>query len=132
MTVESPPQDSSVYTFEQPSNLSTAVLYIFTGSDWCAVCKRFEKNVLSDSLFTKNMELNNIEIQIIDFPQRKKLTKEVIKHNESIAETYNFQGVFPTLILSKTQEKYESLKYKNEKGDEFSELVIEKLKDLNE
>ena len=78
------------------------------------------------------MESNNIEIEIIDFPQRKKLPPEVIKHNEFVAETFNFQGIFPTLILSQTNEKFQALKYKNEKAAEFSELVLEKLKDLNE
>ena len=130
--IESPAQNVSYSVFEENPELSNSTLYIFTGSDWCANCRRLEKNILSDSLFLKTIESNNIEIEIIDFPQRKKLSPEVIKRNESIAEIYNFQGVFPTLVLSQTKDNFEVLKYKNQAVAEFSELVVEKLKDLNE
>lgn len=132
LPIESPAQTSPTNAVSENSILSKAILYIFTGSDWCVDCRRLEKNVLSDAAFLKTMEKNNIEVEIIDFPQRKKLPPEVVKHNESIAENYNFQGIFPTLILSQTKEKYEPLKYKNEKAVEFSEIVLEKLNYLNE
>jgi len=77
------------------------------------------------------MELNKIGVEIIDFPQRKKLHPEVVKHNKSIAETYDFQGIFPTLILSQGEKNYKVLNYKNEKAAEFSAQVLEKLKYLN-
>ena len=118
--------------FENNLEHSNTTLYIFTGSDWCADCRRLEKNVLADSAFTNEMQRNNIDIEIIDFPQRKKLPPETVKRNESIAETYDFKGIFPTLILSQSEHNYEVLKYKNQLAFEFSELVVEKLKDLNE
>ena len=107
-------------------------MYVFTGSDWCADCKRLEKNILSDSVFISSMELHKVQVEIIDFPQRKKLSAEVIKRNESIAETFGFQGIFPTLVLTQTRDNYEKLQYKNEKAAEFSEIIINKLKGLNE
>ena len=54
--------------------------------------------------FLKTMENHNISIEIIDFPQRKKQSPELIKRNESIAETFDFQGIFPTLVLSQTDQ----------------------------
>ena len=125
--------DSSIpKTSEEITQLSAPVLYIFIGSDWCADCKRLEKNVLSDSVFISTMKLNKIAIEIIDFPQRKKLSPDVVKHNETIAESYGFQGIFPTLVLSRSKDKYETLQYKNEAAAEFSEIVLNKLKYLNE
>ena len=130
--IESFAQNNPASAVEGNLPVSKAVLYIFTGSDWCADCRRLEKNVLHDSTFIRSMELNEIGIEIIDFPQRKKLPPEVVKYNESIAETYNFQGIFPTLILSQAEGNYEVLNYKNEKAAELSEQILEKLKYLNE
>jgi len=131
-TIQSSAQNAPSSAFEKKLANPNSVLYVFTGSDWCADCRRLEKNILSDSIFLKTMESNNIEIEIIDFPQRKKLTPEVEKHNKSIAEIYNFEGIFPTLILSQSEEKYEVLKYKNQLAPKFSELIVEKLKYLDE
>lgn len=122
---------SSEVVSEEPL-LSTATLYIFTGSDWCADCRRLEKNVLNDTAFKTSMEINKIAVEIIDFPQRKKLSPETKKHNELIAEAYNFQGIFPTLILSRASGSYETLQYRNEQAAEFSEIVLNKLSNMNE
>ena len=91
---EPPIDNSALYITKEKSQLSTAVLYVFTGSDWCADCRRLKKNVLSDSVFIASMERNKIKIEIIDFPQRIKLSPEVVKHNEAVAETFGFQGIF--------------------------------------
>ena len=130
--IESFAQNISASSAEENLSVSKTVLYIFTGSDWCADCRRLGKNVLNDSTFVKSMELHKIGVEIIDFPQRKKLPPEVVKYNESIAETYDFQGIFPTLILSQAEGNYEVLNYKNEKAAELSEQILEKLKYLNE
>ncbi len=116
----------------ESSQMSAPVLYIFVGSDWCADCKRLEKTVLSDSVFISTMKLNKIEVEIIDFPQRKKLSPDVVKHNQTIAELYGFQGIFPTVVLSRSKDIFETLQYKNEAAIEFSEIVLNKLKYLNE
>ena len=78
------------------------------------------------------METNNITIEIIDFPQRKKLSPELVKRNESLAETFDFQGIFPTLVLSQTENQFEILGYNNQNASEFSSLILNKLKQLNE
>lgn len=127
-----PLQHSFQILSEKEPLLSTATLYVFTGSDWCADCRRLEKNVLNDTVFKTSMETNKIAVEIIDFPQRKKLSPETKKHNELIAETYNFQGIFPTLILSQASGSYETLQYRNEQAAEFSEIILNKLSVLND
>lgn len=74
------------------------VLLVFSGSDWCQPCIRFEKEVLSDSVFL-SYAAEHLEIVKADFPQRKKLTPEQRRTNEQLAEQYNPEGKFPRLVL---------------------------------
>jgi len=107
-------------------------LIVFEGSDWCPNCISFEKNVLSNDVFSKFLENNQIEIEKIDFPQRKKLSKEQIKYNASVAEKYAFDGSYPTILLtSSATEKYLRLRYSNQTVEELIneiKLKMEKLK----
>jgi thiol-disulfide isomerase/thioredoxin len=113
--------------------ISEYTLYIFTGSDWCVNCKRLEKKVLSDPAFAGIMEKNGIEIRIIDFPQRKKLEPEVLKYNQSVADNYHFGGVYPTLILAKTNSKvYFQFFYRNQDRDEYSRFILDQKAKMNE
>ncbi len=81
---------------------STLSLIVFEGSDWCSSCRKFEKNILNDVSVIKFLQEEGITITKIDFPQRKKLTKEQKKINRHYSERYQFEGVFPTIILSRT------------------------------
>ena len=106
-------------------------LIVFEGSDWCAKCKRFEKNILSDSSFTQFLEANSITIEKIDFPQRKKLSKEVIEYNSTIADKYNFDGNYPTILLTKlSNSKYLKVNYINQSPSELSQQIQVSLEQL--
>ncbi len=50
---------------------NSAILYIFTGSDWCVNCKRMERNILQDTLFIMTMNNHHIRVEFLDFPQKK-------------------------------------------------------------
>jgi thiamine biosynthesis lipoprotein len=104
-------------------------LIIFEGSDWCVNCIQLEKNILSDVAFIEFSEGNEIEIERIDFPQRKKQDKEVEKYNADMAEKYDFDGTFPTVILleKETNEliKVPSSKHKN--TEDFLSFIQEKI-----
>jgi thioredoxin-related protein len=124
-----------VYSFAMPSVNDTSsgktVLYIFEGSDWCTNCHRLEKQVLQDSVFIRALQSNDIQIERIDFPQQKKQTREQEEYNNSIAEKYGFNGIFPTLVLSREdKEIYKLIYYHNESGEEFSKIVLTELKAL--
>ena len=73
-------------------------LLIFSGSDWCIPCINFEKNVLSQEAFIAYREAN-LEVIKADFPQHKKLDKELVTKNEELADRYNPNGVFPLAVL---------------------------------
>lgn len=100
-----------------------SVFMVFSGSDWCANCIRFEKNILQDSTFQMFVH-NNLLYLNIDFPQRKKQSDLLKKQNEALAEQYNPNGIFPTILLLATNKKCIPISYQ----EETTALFIEKLK----
>jgi thiamine biosynthesis lipoprotein len=84
--------------FEKAKSENKPVFLIFSGSDWCMPCIKFEKEVLSDPEFIAFAEANLVMLTA-DFPQRKKQDKDLVKQNETLAEIYNPQGYFPHLLL---------------------------------
>lgn len=73
-------------------------LLIFSGSDWCQPCIRFEKQVLKDKVF-QNFAATNLKVVKADFPQRKKLSPAQARENERLADQYNPEGGFPRIVL---------------------------------
>lgn len=116
---------------EVDTTQQAATLFVFTGSDWCRECKRLKKKVLEDGAFTQLMKDHQIRVELIDFPQRKKLDVKIVQRNELIAEKYNFDGVFPTLVLSpKHTNAFQRLYYRNEAGAIFSQKIVDELRKL--
>lgn len=76
-------------------------LIIFEGSDWCSNCRHLERNVISDSMFQSFIKQHHIELVIVDFPQRKKQDETTKKLNKEMAGKYQFDGSFPTIVLSR-------------------------------
>ncbi|TAE60750.1 MAG: FAD:protein FMN transferase [Bacteroidetes bacterium] len=74
------------------------LLLVFSGSDWCAPCIRFDREVLSDSAFLSFAEGRFLVLEA-DFPQRKKQDSKLRAACEQLAETYNPKGVFPHILL---------------------------------
>ena len=110
-----------------------AVLYVFEGSDWCTNCARLEKNVLADASFLDQINLLDIRIERIDFPQRKNLPEEIREHNIQVAEKYAFDGIYPGLVIARTDsDRYLRIRYINETVDEMLVLIRENLSLLYE
>ena len=106
-------------------------LIVFEGSDWCINCIKLEEKILSDSVFINFLEKENIKIIKIDFPQRIKETKEQKRINKSYAEKYEFTGVFPTVVISRTEPfSYKKLTYENSTISQFIEQIYESLKEI--
>ncbi len=107
-------------------------LVVFEGSDWCANCIRFEENVLSDPLFKVFLEKEDIQVERIDFPQRKKQDKATKTYNAQVADQLGFQGIFPTLVLVDLQNNtHQEIHYKNQNGAEFKVLIRSQLTNFN-
>jgi thioredoxin-related protein len=91
-------KENASEAFQIAGEAHRPVLLVFAGSDWCAPCMRLEKKILTDDSFKNFAELNLVILKA-EFPQRKKLSAEVEKQNEALAEQYNPNGIFPYLVL---------------------------------
>ncbi len=100
-----------LFSFQNPTQ-SDYLFLVFEGSDWCTNCRQLEKDVLSQEAFTQFLTEKGIQLQKIDFPQRKKQSKEEKEANAELAERYQFNGTFPTMILSRTDApRYQRIDY---------------------
>ncbi len=101
------------------------VLLIFSGSDWCAPCIQFQKRILSDEQFEHYASDHFIMLKV-DFPQRRKLERELLTQNEALAEKYNPKGQFPHILLLRPDQTVLSLlSYRNQQPQEFiSQLSV--------
>jgi len=73
------------------------LLLDFTGSDWCGWCKKFDREILSQSQF-KDYARENLVLVELDFPRGKPQSTELRKQNQELAQQYQVQG-FPTIVV---------------------------------
>jgi thioredoxin-related protein len=73
------------------------ILIDFTGSDWCGWCKKFDKEILSQSQF-KDYARENLVLMEVDFPRAKPQSTELKKQNQDLAQRYQIEG-FPTVVV---------------------------------
>lgn len=102
-------------------------LVVFEGSDWCTNCIKLEHNILSNTQFLDYLNENNISLDRIDFPRWIKQSKEIVEKNNALAEQFNFQGEFPTIILvSSDSTEYVQIAHHNKISPEDITTQIEK------
>ena len=103
-------------------------LIVFEGSDWCSNCIRLEKNVLSKQNFEAFLSTQKIDFKRIDFPQRKQLSESDKKRNAEIAEKYNFNGAFPTvLLINEISNTIFTIPYRNQNSEAFISIIQSKI-----
>lgn len=117
--------DNASEAFQLAQQRNRPVMLIFSGSDWCAACMRFERNIMNDSLFQSYADSDLILLRA-DFPQRTVQPDQIVSQNESLAERYNTDGKFPTLVLLRADGKIITyLVYHNQPPDLFiRELAV--------
>ncbi len=75
------------------------ILLIFSGSDWCASCIGFRRNVLDKDEFQQHIGKLFL-LYKADFPRNdKRLTESRKQQNNTLAEQYNRAGYFPKVVL---------------------------------
>jgi thiamine biosynthesis lipoprotein len=115
--------ENAVMAFHSASELDKTILLVFAGSDWCAGCIRFEKDILSKPEFQEFAREKLIVLKA-DFPQRRKLTPGVREQNAQLAERYNPNGIFPYVLLLNAEETIiTSLLYDNQSSTQFIEEI---------
>jgi len=126
----SPVPEKSSVIFASVNNNKTKFI-IFSGSDWCKGCIQFKKKVLDDPSF-EAFAKENLDVVVADFPQRIKLSKNIVVQNEALAEKYNPKGVFPNLVLlSPDGSRFDVIEYSNQSPQEFVKEIKNHLQHLN-
>lgn len=76
------------------------IVLVFQGSDWCGPCIKLDKEIWSTVEF-QNLAKNHFVMLKADFPRRKanKLSEELTKQNQQLADIYNPQGFFPLVVI---------------------------------
>jgi len=82
------------------TNEQKNIMIVFSGSDWCAPCIQFKKEVIENTTFTQFADSSLIVVHA-DFPRQKKnqLPTEIQKENDLLADKYNAKGIFPSIVL---------------------------------
>jgi len=90
--------------FELAQASGKRVMLVFSGSDWCIPCIRFNKQILADSSFLHFAEEKLVLLEA-DFPQRKKIAAPLRSQYDSLAAAFNPQGAFPQVVLLSAEKK---------------------------
>jgi thioredoxin-related protein len=101
-------QSESVWltNFEEAKTLAAKenkqMMVSYSGSDWCRNCIRLDKQLFTDTAFSKYAAEHLVLVKL-DFPMSKKnkLSNDQQAYNEKLAERYNPKGVFPLVLLFK-------------------------------
>src|SRR3954469_13437305 len=73
------------------------ILMLFTGSDWCPICIKWEKEAFTQAEF-ENYAKTNLVLVLVDFPEKKKLPKAQTKANEALLDKFKVEE-YPTAVL---------------------------------
>jgi len=82
------------------------LLMVFSGSDWCKPCIMLREQVFVQAGFSE-WAGNNVVCVCLDFPAQKKnkLPQVLQVQNESLAERFNPNGIFPLVVILDSNEK---------------------------
>jgi len=73
------------------------ILMYFTGSDWCAPCKKLKADFFNSEKFAKAS--SNVVLLMIDLPRRSGIITPAQKRkNMLLMQRYNRRGSFPALV----------------------------------
>jgi len=73
------------------------ILMLFTGSDWCPWCIKWEKEAFSTQEF-KDYAKKNLVLLFVDFPDKKPLPKAQQRANDALQEKFKIEE-YPTAVM---------------------------------
>jgi protein disulfide-isomerase len=81
---------------EMAKKTNRPVALVFTGSDWCAWCKKLERDILNTQAFADRVKDQMIFV-MLDFP-RNPTDEHQARENERLRDQFNVEG-FPTIVV---------------------------------
>ena len=91
---------------QEASEKNRPIILVFQGSDWCAPCRKLDREVFQTETFQQYAKDHFVMLEA-DFPRKKKneLPKEQQEKNKALAEKYNPNGIFPFVVVLNSQGK---------------------------
>ncbi len=74
------------------------IIFLFTGTDWCAPCQKLEKEVLSEKDFLFEVSKHYVLVKL-DFPRQTEQDPGIARQNKEYADKFGVAS-FPTLVLT--------------------------------
>ena len=80
------------------------ILMVFAGSDWCKPCKMLKADILHSPKF-EAFHQTKFALLYLDFPMKakNKLSADLKRQNDLLAEIYNKNGSFPYMTMINTK-----------------------------
>ena len=114
----------------EATNQNKNILLVFSGSDWCGPCIKLDRDIWKSACFMEFAK-NNLILERADFPKKKQnqLTPEIKELNQSLAEKYNKDGMFPlVVVVNKNGKVLGKTGYKNVSPQEYVNILKSFLK----
>lgn len=73
------------------------ILMLFTGSDWCPYCIKWEKEAFSKPEF-QDYAKTNLVLLFVDFPDKKPLPKAQARANDALQTRFKIEE-YPTVVM---------------------------------
>lgn len=118
-------QTDYLQSVAQAKRENKIIMLYFSGSDWCRPCIIWKKEVFDTDIFQQFANDKLVPVKL-DFPRLKKnrLPDGLVEQNESIAQLYNSEGVFPLVVfINRDGTVLEKSAYRAGGPDEFVDYV---------
>ena len=73
------------------------ILALFTGTDWCPTCQKWEKEAFNTPEF-QDYAKTNLVLLLVDFPEKKKLPKAQQRANDKLKDKLDAEE-FPQVVM---------------------------------
>jgi thioredoxin-related protein len=103
------------------------IMLLFTGSDWCPTCKKWDKEVFSTQEYQGYAKSNLVAV-LVDFPEKKPLPKAQQRANKALDQKYRPVEYPFVVLLDSDGKKLGSFNYL-EGGPKFFFGKIESTRD---
>ena len=113
------------FALSQAKKEHKTVMLYFSGSDWCKPCILLRREVFDTETFQEYARGNLVPVKL-DFPRLKKnkLPEEQIQQNEALANRFNHEGAFPSVVfLDINEHVIEKSGYRSGGADEYVKYI---------
>lgn len=110
----------------ESSDKSKILTIVFSGSDWCKSCIKLNKEIITSPQFIAYAD-KALAVYNADFPYKKKQDAALKNVNESLADKYNPDGVFPLVVFIKDDKIIYKSGYKAISPDDYISMIKQNL-----